>query len=84
MGYEIQFKESAVKELKKISKPDAKSILLKIIENLSRNPESYPALKGDLRGMKKLRFGDYRIIFTVEKKLVLILRVGQRKDIYVG
>ena len=84
MGYEIQFKESAVKELKKISKPDAKSILLKIIENLSRNPESYPALKGDLRGMKKLRFCDYRIIFTVEKKLVLILRVGHRKDIYVG
>ena len=82
MGFNIKFKESSLKELKKISKPDAKQIVFKVISDLSRDPLSYPELKGDFKGLRKFRVGDYRVIFTVVENDILVLRVGHRKDVY--
>jgi mRNA interferase RelE/StbE len=42
------------------------------------------ALKGDLRGLRRIRVGDYRIVYEVrdDDLVVLVVRVRHRQDIY--
>ena len=39
-------------------------------------------LRGKLHKFWKLRVGDYRIIYTVLKKRIVILAIGHRRDVY--
>ncbi len=82
MAYNITYKKSVTKDFKRIGKANAKRILDKIDSNLTKNPERFPALTGPFAGMRKLRVGDYRVIFVIIDKDVLVLRVQDRKDIY--
>ena len=72
-----------MKDLKKINKTDLKRLITKIEKELSQTPESYPALKGEFAGLRKLRVGNYRVIYAILDKEVLILRVGHRKEVYL-
>ncbi len=54
-----------------------------IEERLLKEPLKYGhPLKRSLRGYRKLRVGDYRIIFRVEKKAIMVLKIGHRKEVY--
>jgi mRNA interferase RelE/StbE len=39
-------------------------------------------LRGDLKGRWRMRIGDYRIIYSIHVNKVLILLIGNRRDIY--
>jgi mRNA interferase RelE/StbE len=56
----------------------------KIIKNrLSRDPELFGLpLRRGLSGYRKMRMGDYRIIYKVVAKQIRILAIGHRSDIY--
>ena len=82
MGYNITFKKSVAKELKRIGKKNAKRILDKIDADLIKNPERFPAFSGPFAGMRKFRVGDYRVIFVIIDNDVLVLRIQDRKDVY--
>jgi len=82
LDYDITFKKSVEKDLKRISKENAKRILDKIDVELVNNPERFPALSGPFAGMRKLRVGDYRVIFVIMDQDVLVLRIQDRKDVY--
>ena len=69
-------------DLKKLSKAEARRVLNKIEKELSKNPRSNPLLKGRFAGLRRLRTGDYRVIYIILEQDVLILRVGHRKDVY--
>ena len=84
MAYNIVYKKSVHRDLKKLSKPEAKRILDLIEKELIKKPESNPALKGQFAGLRKYRVGDYRVIYAILEKDVLILRIGNRKDVYKG
>ena len=84
MKYRIEFKRSAAKALKKIPKRDRKRIRDKI-DGLS---ESLPdpiitKMKGD-NPFHRIRVGDYRIVYEIQEDvlLILVLKIGHRKDIY--
>ncbi len=48
-----------------------------------QNPLRYAdKLREEDLGEFRFRVGDYRIVFDVEGNIILILRVGHRKDIY--
>lgn len=50
---------------------------------LLADPISYGLpLRKSLHGHRKLRVGDYRIIYRIHGKNVIILKVGHRKDVY--
>ncbi len=54
-----------------------------IEERLLKEPLKYgQPLKRSLRGYRKLRVGDYRIIFRVDKNAVVALKIGHRKEVY--
>jgi len=84
LTYSIDFRPSALKALRKLPK----SVRIRVAETLdSLASQPFPS------GVKKLineenvfrvRVGDYRIVYQVisDKLLILVLRVGHRKDIY--
>jgi mRNA interferase RelE/StbE len=83
LEYKVTYKRSAIKDLKKIDKTDLKKLIIKIEKELSQKPESYPVLKGEYAGLRKYRVGNYRIIYAILNKEVLVLRVGHRKEVYL-
>ncbi len=54
-----------------------------IEDRLLKEPLKYGhPLKRSLKGYRKLRVGDYRIVFRVDKNAVIVLKIGHRKDVY--
>ena len=82
MAFKVTYKASVEKDLAALPKAEMKRILEKIERQLRSTPEKCPLLKGRFAGLRKLRVGDYRIVFAITGKDVLILRIGNRKDVY--
>ena len=84
MAYKVLIKQSALKDLRSVSKSDQKR-LLDVIENtLSKDSYAGKALSGEFKGMYRWRSGKFRIIYEIEQSIlvVLVLRIGHRKDVY--
>ena len=82
MAYNIVYKKSVQRDLKRLPKAEAQRVLNQLEEELSRNADTYPVLKGQFVGLRKYRIGDYRVIYAILEGNVLVLRIGHRKDIY--
>ena len=82
MAYNVVFKKSVHRDLKRLSRPEAKRILDLIDADLIKKPEANPVLKGQFAGLRKYRIGDYGVIYALIGSDILILRIGDRKDIY--
>jgi len=82
LAYNIVYKKSIHRDLRKLSKVEAARILDQIEEALIKKPESNPVLKGQFAGLRKFRVGDYRVIYALLGDDILILRIGHRRDIY--
>jgi len=79
----IEWTEAALSDLEKLDRQVAKRILRKL-EWCSKNfarliPEP---LSGALKGVYKLRVGDWRVIYTLEGNTVVIQAIGHRREIY--
>ena len=88
MAWQIEFDESAKKELAKLDRQVARR-LIEFLKNRvlnQRDPRSVgQALRGSTLGeFWKYRVGDFRIIASIQddRMIVLVLRVGNRSDIY--
>ena len=81
MTFIIIWDEKASKELYKLEPIISRRIAKKVSE-LKENPYSQDIIK--LKGLEEfsLRVGDYRIILTIERDKILILKVNHRKSIY--
>ena len=54
-----------------------------IEKKLLITPENYgKPLRQSLRGYRKLRVGDYRVIFRIDKKTIYILAIKHRSAVY--
>jgi mRNA interferase RelE/StbE len=84
LAYNIVYKKSVYRDIKNLSKIEAKRILDLIEKELIKKPESNPVLKGQFAGLRKYRIGDYRVIYVLLGLDILILRIGNRKDVYRG
>ncbi len=82
MAYNLLYKASVKKDLGRLSKAEARRVLNRIEHVLAEKPNAYPMLKGKYAGLRKLRIGEYRVIFVILDKDVLVLRIGHRKDVY--
>ncbi len=71
------------KDLPRIS-TDIRLRIKRAVENkLAFAPEEFgEPLRRTLKGYWKLRVGDYRVIYKVSGKVVIILRMGHRREIY--
>ena len=83
MRYAIRIKESAARELQHIERSDRER-LIAAIDRLAENPFAGSALKGELRGLRRIRVGDYRLIYELREQdlVVLVLRAAHRREAY--
>ena len=84
MTYRIEVTPAAQRDLTKLPKDVLHRIDVHILA-LAENP--YPAGAKKLQGGEELfriRVGDYRIIYRVERHrlVILVVRVGHRREIY--
>jgi len=87
MPFEIIHKPTFTNQLLAIPKEQIVQILEKI-EVLRSDPQPHGKLKKKLHGYQgnvyRLRFGDYRIVYTYGDGWVVLLGVDARKDVYKG
>lgn len=87
MSWDYRFTERAVKQLKKLGSPAQKRVVEFLDTHIvdAADPRQHGrALTGDLHGLWRYRVGDYRIVCQIQDEIliVLVIRVGHRKDIY--
>jgi len=71
------------KDLPKINRNIQKRIKTAIEKRLLVEPERYSEpLRRTLKGYRKLRVGDYRIVLKLQDQDILILAICHRKDVY--
>ena len=79
--YDFRFKPGASKDIAALPSRLQARVLARI-ENLSDN------LKGDVKQLTdftpeyRLRVGDYRVLFEVEEKTIVVYRVRHRREVY--
>lgn len=88
MAWSVEFSETAGRELGKLDAQQRKRIL-KFLQQRVATLDEPRSLGRALRGSRlgefwKYRLGDYRLICRIEddRLVVLVLRVGHRKEIY--
>lgn len=82
-AYTILFRPEVEDDLRSIGRPHQKHALTAIEERLSSHPDQYgKPLGGNLAGLRRIRFGDFRIAYQVKGGRVIIWAILHRKDIY--
>ena len=83
MSCSIRIRRSAARELERVPRRDRER-LVAAIDALAEHPFSGNALKGGLRGLRRVRVGDYRVVYEVQEDalIVLVVRVAHRRDAY--
>jgi len=79
--FEIEWKESAIRDLGKLDK-SISSRIFKKIEELKKNFNSLDIKQMQGSDHFRLRVGDYRIIFLIRGTIITISMIGHRKNIY--
>jgi mRNA interferase RelE/StbE len=84
LAYKVLIKKSALKDLQAVPKPDQKRLLGAIESALSNDPYQGKALSGEFKGLYRWRGGKFRIVYEIQQEIlvVLVLRIGHRKDVY--
>ena len=84
MSFEIRYHEAVVREdIPKLSHEWRETIRISIERKLTEHPEVFgKPLRHSARGYRKLRVGDYRVIFRMEKSLVKVLVIQHRSVVY--
>jgi len=81
--WKVLYHHEVDRDLKRIGKSRAKRAIKAIDEKLVTAPETFAALlRKGLAGLRKLRVGDVRIVYRVEKERieVLVITISKRAD----
>ena len=83
MIYKLEFKKSAVKDLKKLNQSEAKKIMLKIKE-LSTDPRPFNCVKLTNEDKYRIRVGDYRVLYEIidDMLVVNVVKIKHRREVY--
>ncbi len=83
MNYSLRIKASASKELSRVERADRERII-DAIDRLREHPLVGVPLKGGMRGLRRIRVGDYRVLYEVQHDVlvILVVRVAHRRDAY--
>jgi mRNA interferase RelE/StbE len=87
VSWQVAITQTAGRQIKKLDRTAQTSILRFLRESLEPcdDPRQWgKPLHGERRGLWRYRVGDYRLICDIqdEKVTVLVLEVGNRKNVY--
>ncbi len=83
MSYSVRIKQSAARDLARVPEAERRRIVREI-DRLGDQPFKGSALKGELVGLRRMRVGNYRIVYeTLDDALVVLaIRIAHRRDVY--
>ena len=85
MSYHLEFRPSAIKDLCDLP-GDVRARVAARVDYLSEDPRraGTQTLRGALYPWRKLRVGDYRVIYDVDDdmQVIEVVAVGHRRSIY--
>jgi len=89
MTWKVEFDNRARRELRKLDPQIQDRILKWLRQNLATEQDPRrigTSLKGRMKGLWRYRVGNYRIISQIQDEniLILVIRIGHRRDIYEG
>jgi mRNA interferase RelE/StbE len=84
MRYKVEFAASAAREFRALDRQLQRRVSAKVAE-LAEDP--FPAGVCKFQGEPdhwRIRIGDYRVIYRVEKRrvVIVIVRIGHRREVY--
>ena len=86
-SYRVIVSKEALKEIESIDRRSDRTRIMERIRKLADNPrpQGSKKLKGPFERYR-LRQGDYRILYEIGDKILIvtIVQVGHRKDVYRG
>ena len=85
MKYKIEYLESVVRDdIRGLSATAKRQIRTAIDRKLGSHPVEFGRpLRYSFRGARRLRVGDYRVIYTIETPgVVVVVKIGHRRDVY--
>ena len=83
--YKVVYLDQVEDDLKKLDKSVVKKILARIETYLACDPKGLgKSLKGDFQGYWRYRWRDYRVIYKISEReiLIVVLRISHRKEAY--
>ena len=86
MSYELRYHSAVMKDDVPALDTSLRTRVRSAIEQkLATKPDLFGIpLRRSLKGLRKLRVGDYRIIFRIEKKHVLVFAIQHRSVVYTN
>ena len=83
MSYSIRIRGSARREIAQLPR-EARERVIAAIDALGKQPLAGSPLKGGLRGLRRQRVGDYRILYELldDELVILVVRVAHRRESY--
>jgi mRNA interferase RelE/StbE len=78
---EVRFTATAVRELDRLP-GEVKDRVMAAAAVLADDPLRGKPLKGELKGLRSLRVGTYRVLYSIEGATLHVRAVGHRGDIY--
>ena len=85
MAYTVTIYPEALRTLEKLPKGDQRRIGERINKLATEpRPSGAKALQGEERGYMRIRAGDYRVIYRIEDRqlVVFVVRIGHRREVY--
>lgn len=86
MNWQVFFDPAAEKQFSKLGKPAQRGIERYIAKHLEsdEDPRRFGKPFLSVKGAWRYRVGDYRLVCAIleQKLIVLVLKVGHRRDIY--
>jgi len=81
--YSIKYTKEAKKKIEKLDK-SIRLVIKNAIESLSSNPYKGKPLSYELADLYSLSASDYRIIYRIKEKqlIIIVVTVGHRREIY--
>ena len=83
--YKVVYLDQVEEDFKRLDKSTAKKILNRIETYLAVDPHGLgKPLKAEFQGYWRYRWGNYRVIYKISEReiLILILLISHRKDVY--
>jgi mRNA interferase RelE/StbE len=84
-SYSVLIKPSAAKEIEAVGQKEDRQRIVTRVRSLARDPKPFGSEKlSGKENLYRLRVGRYRVVYSVsdEELVVVIVRVGHRKDVY--
>ena len=82
--YEVEITPAAKRQIKKLTK-SVQSVIIERLEQLAIEPRPLGVLKMEgEEDLYRVRVGDYRIIYEIQDRvlLIVVVKVGHRSNVY--